>query len=809
MATLLAVPCLASITRDTFNKYKNYRELIIQIGKPVFDAEMNELQQNKDYRDRQLVNSMGDIFLGNGFKVAESSINSVNNFSITAGEGFIGGVFAGLQSSLEYSAQVALASHLKQFYWNSIVTVPTLTMPTTGNRNDLVVLNFALREITASDDSNLLDPTYLAEGARRWKVETGISVLEAFPTLATLCMNSFTYYNDDGCWRAPIAWLSRVANISAITTGMIQDLRKRHNLPVTGVDGTVLLADSTMASGLKFGTIPEPSAIADGWVSSGETWTPVVAGNSITTLKEFSVMIPGDKTLKYSKDMKVRLQQIQNLTSVWTMDNTLADIVGINTLYTIGTPTYSTGKFGGANGCAVLDGTSKAFMMTSAPNLCPTGDFTFGAWISISTMATEQTIFQSMSKNLNWKGVQVSVATNSVVVVYVGNSTGTLATLGYSAVWGKTGVTLNTWVNVVVTGKNNLAQIYVNGELDSMGYIPTPVYNTIATQNFVRIGCAASTMGTMNFGWLKGSIDDVYLIADQALDGQTIKDLYLAQTAIGSSPRTLTKYFSITSVNCIATQTLVTLFGGADYSLASSTINSPFYALVDTPYRYDENANKWGRQTYPYYTFLIAGSFSPPSWCKKIQYVLFGAGNSGGAGAGGDVTGGGGAGGAGGGAAFGILDIAAFKGNYGITYGTAGGNTYFNALPNIAGGGELGASGGAGSVWNGSNGGNGNNAGALFGAGGGGGASSTNGAGIGGSSASLTGGAGAGLNQSSPAQMLPGTGGGGGNYSAGAGGAGGYGSGGGGGAAGVGGGGAGGAGGQGFAIIWFLKGDEI
>ena len=45
MATYLEVPVEALITRDTYDKAKNYASVIYQKGKPVLDAELNESQK--------------------------------------------------------------------------------------------------------------------------------------------------------------------------------------------------------------------------------------------------------------------------------------------------------------------------------------------------------------------------------------------------------------------------------------------------------------------------------------------------------------------------------------------------------------------------------------------------------------------------------------------------------------------------------------------------------------------------------------------------------------------------------------------
>ena len=585
------------------------------------------------------------------------------------------------------------------------------------------------------------------------------------------------------------------------------------------LNGAQLSTDGTFA-GNSDALVPSQKAVntlsATGWIASpNETWAYTSASSP-----NFTFTVATDLTTKYSKDMKVRLTQSQALTNYWSFDTDSTDSIANTSMTNIATPVYSAGKFSNA---LTLNGSSQA-LKCADNTFKPTSDFTVGGWVKGTNASAAMTIFQSFRSTGTtvWNGFQIkTVITSGYVSVTVAKNTGAVLNTDYSLITGKTNVCDNTFHYLVVTYKDNMVKIYVDGALDAFGYSLAPVYNATT---YTRIGCSdVSDAGATPTVWWNGQIDDLFLINGAVLDEQTIKEKYIANTAQGTGNLTLTKYFTINSVSYTPSTTTISIFGGSDYTLANATISSPYYAMVQNPFRMDMNANKWPEVLSPFYTFLIAGAFSPPAWCKKIQYLLFGAGGVGGVAS---------LGGNGGSGTIGILDVADFKGNFGITYGSGstGGNTYFTALPNIVGLGAAACIRVYGDVGSGNSGAGGDTGqpgfcGAfLIGAGGGGGGGANSGAqgtgGAGGVCGILAGGVGGasdipgragspGNNQTTPAQFFAGSGGGGGGHAGygtgGNGGVGGYGSGGGGcGYSGV-----GGAGGAGFAVIWFLKGSEI
>ena len=234
MATFIDIPKAANITADTFDKAKGYRSLVFQYGKPVLDSEWNEMQDIFLERLRAFIQTYGDFFTDDGFKIQESSSNT-NNFKIGPGRAFISGVDGYLDVDLEYTAQGNDELHVRKLAWcfspdtADPVSVPALTMPSGSYRNDLVVLDLILREIDATEDPNIKNADLGEETARRWKIVPKISVIEGvsgYPTLPNL-VNEFTYYNNAGCFRIALAWLKRLDGDATITTAMVEDVRER------------------------------------------------------------------------------------------------------------------------------------------------------------------------------------------------------------------------------------------------------------------------------------------------------------------------------------------------------------------------------------------------------------------------------------------------------------------------------------------------------------------------------------------------------------------------------------------------------
>ena len=234
MSTTIAIPSTASTSRNIFDEAKNYRELRFQQGRYLLDSELNELQDILyDYIGGWLRDVYGNSFIDTGYLIAQSTITSVNNFSITMGEGYVDGVKGYLAASLDYVSQAWVSSatlssqaYITQLLWNDAGSVPALTTPGTLGRNDLVVLSLIPQEINCCLDTIILDPNLTEETSRRWKYISGVTVFEGFGSypVTTGYLASFSYDNSL-CVRTPIAWISRPASTAQITTSQILDIR--------------------------------------------------------------------------------------------------------------------------------------------------------------------------------------------------------------------------------------------------------------------------------------------------------------------------------------------------------------------------------------------------------------------------------------------------------------------------------------------------------------------------------------------------------------------------------------------------------
>ena len=488
-------------------------------------------------------------------------------------------------------------------------------------------------------------------------------------------------------------WASETANVlvrdrlykTGTSTGFSADMVDMAHL---SIDGTAA-ANSDLKVMSEKAVVTYTASIVNaasvsGWLAAGETWTYATAVSP-----NFTFTVPTDLTGKYSKDMKVRITQSQALTNYWSFDTNNVDAIAGVTMTDIATPTYSAGKF---NNGLTLNGSSQALKVADN-TFKPTGDFTIGMWVKAASPAS-MTLFQSFRISTQWSGIKVQTAvTTGYPLVTIAANSGTVLNTDYSLITGKTNVCDNAFHYLVVTYKDNMVKIYVDGALNAFGYSLAPVYNATT---YTRIGVYTPD-GTTNSLWWAGQIDDLFLINGAVLDEQTIYEKYVAQTAQGVAALTLTKYFTINSVSYTPSTTTISIFGGQDYTLANATISSPYYAMVETPFRMDKNLNKWNLLTYPYRTFLTTGSFVPPAWATKIFYMIQAHGGSGGTGG---YYGCGAGGGGAGGILMGFKDIAEFDGNYGITFGTGTNPTYFNAFPTLTA--TVGLTGIAGSAGGGS-----------------------------------------------------------------------------------------------------------
>jgi len=289
---------------------------------------------------------------------------------------------------------------------------------------------------------------------------------------------------------------------------------------------------------------------------------------------DFTMLTSDDTTGYLTPGMKMRLKQQQALTGYWTFDTNSSPSVGSYSITNIGTPTYTTGRFGNS---LTLNGTNQALEITDTASLKPSGEFTIGCWIKTTTNARH--LFQSQSTNPTFAGFVFRLSPTGAMEAYIGNNAG-----GVGGFVAQTNVCDNQWHYVVLTFNNNFMQIYVDGKLDGSGYSVAPVY---AATNYVRIG-ANNNDGT-NTSFFNGQIDDLFLINGYALDEFTIWQKYLTITAQGVADITIDKKFFIISI----ANNNITVYGGTDYALTTGTITDAYFSTNKAPYGFPTNPDKW------------------------------------------------------------------------------------------------------------------------------------------------------------------------------------------------------------------------
>lgn len=350
--------------------------------------------------------------------------------------------------------------------------------------------------------------------------------------------------------------------------------------PSSGYNKLYFKSDGNLYKLSSVGVESRVGGSTDGWEPAGETPTY----SSIDTATGVMTVASGAKT-KYPIGSRLRWEQSQSLTAYWSFDTNSNDAINSHN-GTDTSMTYTAGKFSNA---ATFNGTTSKIQVTDHANLKPTGAFTVGMWVKSNVTATRKELFASYSANTNIAGLDIFIDTTNVIAVVTGNNTGTVGDQHWTSVLGVTNVCDNQWHYVVVAYQNNFLQIYVDGKREVGEYAIAPAY---AATNYVRIGCNSATGTDVNF--MNGQIDDLFLINGYALDEETVKDKYDAQTAQGSSALTVTKYGLLHAV----TDTTLAIFTGTDYALVNSAISNFYYSIVKAPIRFPLKQHKWSLESW-------------------------------------------------------------------------------------------------------------------------------------------------------------------------------------------------------------------
>jgi microcystin-dependent protein len=215
---------MADYSRDTFNKLKHYVGVRLQQGVPLIDADWNE---KEDIHKNELQLFL-KWFAGNGIPKDNDGFHIMtqagleNDFLITGGTNgqpgicLVEGWDIRNETDITYRAQPLFNKDVLAQKWG-VAALPALTLPTSGQRTDLVYLDAWEREVNSQEDSNLVNPAIGLETCVRIKREWVVRVAEGTAALPTV-PDGHVYY--------ALSTIIRRAGQPIIAQADIADLRK-------------------------------------------------------------------------------------------------------------------------------------------------------------------------------------------------------------------------------------------------------------------------------------------------------------------------------------------------------------------------------------------------------------------------------------------------------------------------------------------------------------------------------------------------------------------------------------------------------
>ncbi len=214
----------------------------------------------------------------------------------------------------------------------------------------------------------------------------------------------------------------------------------------------------------------------------------------------------------------------------WRMDegtgSSVADQSGnAYTATLVGSPAWAQGKYGKST---VYD--SSAGKYAYATNALAVNDFTYSAWINMSSNAASRTIFGAES-------VAASGDSDEFILWSTPNATQTLSvvTNGSTRATSTGTIPLNTWTHVAVTRVGSAISLYINGALDGTGTDATALSFEAGCNLYIggdpTNGCDESNTLASNF---YGSIDEVKVYNYGQTTNQITENMNAGHPAPGS-----------------------------------------------------------------------------------------------------------------------------------------------------------------------------------------------------------------------------------------------------------------------------------
>jgi hypothetical protein len=216
---------MGNFSRETFNKLKHYVGVRLQQGIPIVDADWNEMEDIRKYELRSFLKwfvGNGIPYGNDGFKI--SAVAAANDFAIQGGDGtadgagrcLVDGLDVMNESNLNYTAQALYNNNTLATKWG-VAPLPPLSTPT-SDRTDTVYLDVWEREVTSTEDPNLINPAIGIETAVRRKREWVVRVAEN-ATAPPAPAAEHAHY--------ALARLNRLVGNANITKEMIVDRRNK------------------------------------------------------------------------------------------------------------------------------------------------------------------------------------------------------------------------------------------------------------------------------------------------------------------------------------------------------------------------------------------------------------------------------------------------------------------------------------------------------------------------------------------------------------------------------------------------------
>jgi len=181
----------AVISRDIFDEEKEYVYPIAQRGpnKPLVDADFNDGWESIATRIQRVMQIFGDGSPNNGFKIEESGVSNVNNFTVKGGDGTLDGagritekgLLCLLKSDVEWNSLLSDADKIHDqstgltttkltntgANWNTNELAGRLLVPNTANGTTFTIASNTATEITISAG----DMTTVASAGDTYRVE--------------------------------------------------------------------------------------------------------------------------------------------------------------------------------------------------------------------------------------------------------------------------------------------------------------------------------------------------------------------------------------------------------------------------------------------------------------------------------------------------------------------------------------------------------------------------------------------------------------------------------------------------------------